>query len=121
MVCPSCYRDYISQCPVSLSIKAGLIADTIYLAQMQDKFQKLHQTFFTTDGGGIGTIDTSELTEGLFTPYSGSFEFKVFDEENDLQDLTINGTAYDCIEFEVRGGDFQKTYLGEFVEEAASS
>lgn len=121
MVCPSCYQDYISKCPVSLSIKAGLTPDTDYTAYVTDKFEHIYNIDFTTNGEGIGVIDLSELPEGLLNPHSGMFKIRVYDDAYDFQDLTINETTYDCIEFDVRGGDFTKTYLGEFVEEAASS
>lgn len=121
MVCPSCYQDYISNCPVSLSINAGLTLDTEYVAWLVDKFGMNYEIDFTADGDGIGVLDLSTLPDGLFTPYSGFFTLKVLDDSAVIQDLTINGTTYNCIEFEVKGGDFTKTYLGEFVEEAASS
>lgn len=121
MVCPSCYQDYISKCSTSLTINAGLTPDTDYTARITDKFLNSYWVDFTTDGDGLGVLDLSELPEAFFNPAAGWFKLEVIDELNEDQTFTINETDYTCIEFEVRGGDFEKTYLGEFTEEAASS
>jgi hypothetical protein len=41
-------------------------------------------------------------------------------EWNKVQ-MTINGDTYTCIEFDVHGEVYSKTWLGEFTEESVSS
>lgn len=122
MVCPTCYQDYISSCHIGILINAGLESDTDYEWVIEDKFDHGYSGLFTTDGEGLGIIDISELPEGLFTPYSGFFKLRILSPDSDeYSPLAINGTTYDCIEFYVKGGTENKSYLGEYTEESVSS
>ncbi len=120
MVCPPCYQDYISKCSTTLTINAGLTADTDYRYRITDKFG-IYEGDFSTDGEGLGIIDLSDLPEGLFNPHAGFFQLNVLSTENELQTLSIDETDYTCIEFNVVEGNHTKTYLGEYTEEATSS
>jgi hypothetical protein len=122
MVCPTCYQDYISKCSNSIIVNAQLDPDTDFAWQLEDKFGNLYGGILTTDGDGLAVLDISELPEGLFTPHSGFFTLRLLGITNGGNEtLTIGSTAYDCIEFDVRGGNYVKTYLGEFTEEPVSS
>jgi hypothetical protein len=121
MVCPACYQDYISECSIGFVINAGLTADTDYSALITDKFNHKYKIDFTTDGAGIGYVYLEGIPEGLLNPYSGIFKVEILDVEWNKVQMTINGDTYTCIEFDVHGEVYSKTWLGEFTEESVSS
>lgn len=124
MNCADNFHDYIVQCPDG--IKVNVVADAgAYSAlrwQITDKFDNEYTGEVLTDGYGAFTIPVDELPAGLLTSYSGEFELKVLDVDNNCRPVPILVAGYyDSIVFHVKRGTKVKDNLGCFVECAGES
>jgi hypothetical protein len=114
MQCSSSFHDYLVQCPDGITV--NLVADAGPYSALRwliiDKFSNEYSGNLITNGNGGFTIPVDELPEGLLTSYSGVFELKVLDVDNNRPIPFYIAGSYDSIVFEVRRGDYIKNELG---------
>lgn len=111
MNCNCCFTDYIAKCNLSLQVYAQLAPLSDYTWIIKDKFGNLYQGEFTTYSNGFWEIPVDELPSGLLTQYSGEFELQVQDTGCKPVKFKI-AQEYDCINFTVKGGTYEKDTLG---------
>ena len=86
MSCP-CFKQTLPECITSITIDAGLTADTEYFILITDTHGNRYSGEYTTAGDGVLTIDVGDFASGLFNRFSGWFELQVF----------IAGTTTNCV------------------------
>lgn len=115
MNCADHYTDYLVQCPEGIKVNAVANAGP-YAAlrwQLTDKFNHEYTGEVITNGDGGFTIPVADLPEGFLTPFSGDFELKVLDIDNDGRPVPLLVAGYfDAIRFNVKGGTSIKDSLG---------
>lgn len=111
MNCNCCFTDYIAKCNLSLQVYAQLAPLADYTWIITDKFENKYQGQFTTDANGFWEIPVDELPSGLLTQYSGEFNLQVQDSGCRPVKFKV-AQEYDCINFTVRGGTYEKDTLG---------
>jgi len=95
--CDLCYELIVSACQDNYYLATGLDNNVTYTMSLAD----MHGNVFTMTGSpsvedefAIGTMD---FPEGMFNAYSGNYEITFTDEDDDIQELTIDGRNYFCI------------------------
>lgn len=111
MACSTCFTDYIAKCNTELTVYAQLAPLTQYTWIITDKFLNKYSGEFTTDSDGFWSIPVEELPAGLLTQYSGLFTLEVQDSGCKPVKFKI-AQEYDCIDFTVKGGTYEKDTLG---------
>lgn len=111
MNCNCCFTDYLAKCNLSLQVYAQLAPLSDYIWVITDKFGNKYQGEFTTDSNGFWEIPVDELPAGLLTQYSGEFTLQVQDTGCKPVKFKI-AQEYDCINFTVKGGTYEKDTLG---------
>lgn len=111
ITCDCCFTDYIAKCNTELTVYGQLAPLTDYTWVIIDKFSKEYSGEFTTDADGFWSIPVDELPAGLLTEYSGLFTLKVMDSGCKPVRMKI-AQQYDCIDFVVKGGTYEKDTLG---------
>ena len=99
--CNTCYQAVLTHCPETITVKAGLTADTEYKVKFTDKFGNRYTKEVTTNGSGEFTITVdADFPTGLFNSVSGVFEIQVSLTANPWTpvDLTFSTVAYKCIQ-----------------------
>lgn len=121
MNCNPCFSDFIAKCNLHIQVYAQLAPLSDYIWIITDKFGNKYQGDFTTDSDGFWQIPVDQLPSGLLTQYSGEFTLQV-------QVIGCKPTKfkvaqeYDCINFTVKGGTYEKDTLGcNFTCAAGSS
>jgi hypothetical protein len=109
--CACCFTDYIAKCNLQLTVYAQLSPLTDYTWIITDKFTNKFSGSFTTDADGFWSIPVDELPPGLLTQYSGLFTLEVQDSGCKPVRMKI-AQQYDCIDFTVKGGTYEKDTLG---------
>jgi hypothetical protein len=109
--CACCFTDFIAKCNLELQVYAQLTPLSDYRWIITDKFGKKYQGDFITDADGFWTIPVDELPAGLLTEFSGSFTLEVQDSGCKPVKFKI-AQEYDCIDFTVKGGTYEKNTLG---------
>lgn len=109
--CDCCFTDYIAKCNTELTVYGQLAPLTTYTWVIRDKFSKEYSGEFTTDADGFWAIPVDELPPGLLTEYSGLFTLRVMDSGCKPVRMKI-AQQYDCIDFVVKGGTYEKDNLG---------
>lgn len=109
--CDCCFNDYIAKCNTDLTVYGQLAPLSDYTWVIEDKFSKQYSGSFTTDADGFWSIPVDELPPGLLTEYSGQFSLKVMDSGCKPVRMKI-AQQYDCIDFVVKGGTYEKNTLG---------
>lgn len=111
MDCNSCFQDYLAKCNLAIQVYAQLSPLTDYIWIIKDKFGNLYQGEFTTDADGFWTIPVDELPPGMLTQYSGEFTLEVQDAGCKPVKFKV-AAEYDCINFTIKGGNYEKDTLG---------
>lgn len=111
MNCNCCFVDFIAKCNLEIQVYAQLSPLTDYIWVIKDKFGNLYQGEFTTDADGFWAIPVDELPGGLLTQYSGEFTLQVQDSGCKPAKFKI-AQEYDCINFNIKGGTYEKNTLG---------
>ncbi len=111
MSCSTCFTDYIAKCNLEVQVYAQLSPLTGYTWIISDKFGKKYQGDFTTDADGFWTIPVDQLPAGLLTEFSGLFTLEVQDSGCKPVKFKV-AQEYDCIDFTVKGGTYEKNTLG---------
>lgn len=111
MNCNSCFHDYLAKCNLEIQVYAQLLPLTDYTWIITDKFTNKYQGTFTTDADGFWTIPVDELPPGMLTQYSGEFKLEVQDEGCKPVKFKV-AQEYDCINFTIKGGNYEKDTLG---------
>lgn len=111
MHCNCCFTDYIGKCEESLTVRTNLTPATDYRWAITDKFDNKYEGTVTTDDSGYIVIPVEDLPPGLLTEYSGDFLFQVYDGDCKPINFRLVG-EYDCVNFHVKGGTFQKDTIG---------
>lgn len=121
MNCNCCFTDFIAKCNTSLQVYAQLAPLSDYTWIITDKFGNKYQGEFTTDSDGFWEIPVDQLPSGLLTQYSGEFILQVQDTGCKPVKFKLAG-EYDCINFTVKGGTYEKDSIGcDFTCAAGSS
>lgn len=121
MNCNCCFTDFIAKCNLAITVYAQLAPLSDYRWIITDKFGNKYQGEFTTDSYGFWEIPVDQLPSGLLTQYSGEFTLQVQDSGCKPTKFKI-AAEYDCINFTVKGGTYEKDTLGcEFTCAAGSS
>lgn len=109
--CNCCFTDFLAKCNLEIQVYAQLSPLTDYRWIITDKFSKKYEGDFTTDADGFWTIPVDELPPGLLTEYSGLFTLEV--QDSGCKPIKFKIAAeYDCIDFRVKGGTYEKNTLG---------
>lgn len=109
--CECCFTDFIAKCNLQIQVYAQLSPLSDYRWIITDKFGKKYQGDFTTDSDGFWTIPVDELPPGLLTEFSGQFSLEV--QESGCKPVKFKiAQEYDCIDFTVKGGTYEKDTLG---------
>lgn len=111
MNCNCCFVDFIAKCNLRIQVYAQLAPLTDYIWIITDKFGNKYQGEFTTDSDGFWQIPVDELPGGLLTQYSGEFTLQVQDSGCKPTKFKLAG-EYDCINFTVKGGTYEKDTIG---------
>lgn len=114
MTCDTCFPDFIAKCNEAIRVFAQLPALAAYESYkwvITDKFDKSYEGSFQVDENGFWEIPVDDLPEGLLTEYSGQFSLQVYDDACKPVKFKI-AQEYDCIRFNVKGGTFEKDYIG---------
>lgn len=111
MICNCCFQDYLAKCNLEIQVYAQLSPLTDYIWVITDKFENKYQGEFTTDADGFWTIPVDELPPGMLTQYSGDFMLQVQDTGCKPVKFKV-AQEYDCINFTVKGGTYEKATLG---------
>jgi len=109
--CACCFTDFIAKCNLELQVYAQLTPLSDYRWIITDKFGKKYQGDFTTDADGFWVIPVDQLPAGLLTEFSGQFSLEVQDSGCKPVKFKI-AQEYDCIDFTVKGGTYEKNTLG---------
>lgn len=109
--CTTCFTDYLVQCTEEINVFAQLAPATQYQWVIKDKFDQEYADMFTTDGDGFWTIPVDQLPPGLLNAFIGPLFLQVYGEECKPIKFKM-AQEYDCIQFEVRGGNREKNSLG---------
>lgn len=111
MECNYCFQDYLAKCNLEIQVYAQLSPLTDYTWIITDKFGNKYQGEFTTDADGFWTIPVDELPPGLLNQYSGTFTLEVQDSGCKPAKFKV-AQEYDCINFGIKGGTYEKNTLG---------
>jgi hypothetical protein len=111
MGCSTCFTDYIAKCNLELQVYARLSPLSDYTWIITDKFGNKYQGEFTTDADGFWAIPVDQLPAGLLTQYSGLFTLEVQDSGCKPVKFKV-AQEYNCIDFTVKGGTYEKNTLG---------
>lgn len=111
MDCNSCFYDYLAKCNLAIQVYAQLSPLTDYTWVIKDKFSNLYQGEFTTGSEGFWEIEVADLPAGMLTQYSGDFTLQVMDSGCKPVKFKI-AQEYDCINFNIKGGNYEKDALG---------
>jgi hypothetical protein len=111
MDCSTCFTDFIAKCNLELQVYAQLAPLSDYTWIITDKFGNKYQGTLTTDSDGFWAIPVDQLPPGLLTQYSGLFSLEVQDSGCKPVKFKI-AQEYNCIEFIVKGGTYEKNTLG---------
>ena len=100
--CDSIFRSTVPAGNNDIVVNAGLTATTSFVYVLTDKFGNKYSKAFTTDGSGSFTISSSDLPQGLFSAYSGSFLLQVKKTLHDAtpQPLKFCTVIYDTIQID---------------------
>jgi hypothetical protein len=111
MNCNCCFQDFLAKCNLEIQVYAQLSPLSDYIWIITDKFGNKYQGEFTTDADGFWTIPVDELPSGMLTQYSGDFSLQVQDTGCKPVKFKV-AQEYDCINFTVKGGTYEKAALG---------
>lgn len=108
--CNCCFTDYLAKCNDEIALNITLPPYMNYKWVITDK----HGNKYQGDLNDERTIPVSDLPAGLLTQYSGNFTLQIFpDSEQSCGPVTfIVAGQYDCIDFSIKGGTFEKNNLG---------
>jgi len=85
----------VSSCSSALTIKAGLATSGTYNCEITDKFNNHYNPSITIDLYGSVLLDITQFPDGLFTPYSGTFQLMLYNaSDNSPVSFTLCGTTY---------------------------
>lgn len=114
MSCKTCFEDWICKCVpysdfivLNTNVPAG---DYTYF--LTDKNEHKYSGVATREADGTLTIPIADFPDGFFTEYSGSFKIEIFTDEGCTPVPILLAKKYDCIEFDVKGGTFEKNEIG---------
>ena len=114
MECHQSFTDYLVNCPEGITV--NLVTDSPPYSALRwliiDKFSNEYSGDLITNGNGGFTIPVDELPDGLLTSYSGVFELKVLDVDNNRPIPFFIAGSYDSILFDVRRGNYIKDEIG---------
>lgn len=111
MNCNCCFQDFIAKCNLSVQVYAQLAPLSDYTWIITDKFGNKYQGEITTGSNGFWGIPVDQLPSGLLTQYSGEFTLQVQDSGCKPIKFKV-AQEYDCINFTVKGGTYEKNTLG---------
>lgn len=108
--CNCCFTDYLAKCEENIVINTTLTPGT-YRWAITDKFDNKYEGEVETADGTL-TIPVEDLPPGLLTQYSGDFLLQIYGEDS-CGPIKFQLTGeYDCVNFHVRGGTFEKNSIG---------
>lgn len=110
-----CFKQTIPDCVTSITIDAGLTADTEYFILITGTHGNRYSAEYTTSGDGSLTIQVNDFAQGLFNRFAGWFEMQIY-ASGTTTDCIASGTGdavtlemcdaeYPCIMFSFTGSD----------------
>lgn len=111
MGCGLTFFDHLSNCNNSIRVNALLEPATPYVWCIKDKFNKEYTGNSISNADGFIDILLSDLPDGFFTPFSGSFSLSILDGDCRKKDFKM-ASFYDEIHFNITGGTRVKDALG---------
>lgn len=121
MGCGNTFFDYISNCGSTIKVNALLFPAVPYTWLLKDKFGNNYSGISIADEEGFITIDVTDLPDGFFTPWSGTFVLHIEDEDGcGIRDFKV-AQMFESITFHVKGGTHVKNNLGCSFDCNASS
>lgn len=77
--CEAFKEIYLASCPDNFIIEAGLIAETEYVWELKNKFNRRIWADATTDADGLLTIPVvSPLEKDMFHDFSNAYELRLY-------------------------------------------
>jgi hypothetical protein len=116
MNCDCCFSDFIAKCETELILYTLLTPDLQYKWVITDKFENKYEGIATSDENGYLIIPVEELPAGLLTQYSGSFKIEILELYTCSPIKFKIAKEYDCISFDISGGNYEKNYVGCPIE-----
>jgi hypothetical protein len=105
------FKDWLSNCQVTIDVFAQLEPLSTYTWVITDKFGRKYSAEFTTNSVGMWAIDVDDLPPGLLTQYGGDFVLEV--EGANCKPVKFKvAQEYDRMLFTVKGGTHEKNQLG---------
>ena len=80
-----------------LIFSLGLAATSDFTWTLVDKFNSVFTGASTSDGSGSLPIALSSLPDGLLSPYSGSFLFRLYNSSGAQVSFTQDSKTYNCL------------------------
>lgn len=112
--CSCCFTDTLARCETEIVVNIQLPVYGEYRWVITDKFGNKYQGDITPNEAGGFSIPVADLPAGLLTQYSGDMKLQVFPQGTEAcapEQFHVAG-KYDCISFNITGGNFEKNNLG---------
>lgn len=112
--CNCCFVDYLAKCETEIKLNIILPVYYNYKWVITDKFGNMYEGPLTQGEDGFYSIPVEDLPAGLLTQHSGSLMLQVFQDSTEPcgPEKFIVAGKYDCIDFSISGGTFEKNNLG---------
>lgn len=108
--CSCCFTDTLGKCETEIKLNIVLPVYGVYRWVITDKFGNKYQGALNDER----TIPVEDLPPGLLTQYGGTLSLQIFEAGSEAcapEKFLVAG-KYDCIEFDITGGTFEKNNLG---------
>lgn len=109
-----CFVDYLGKCETDIRLFITLPVYGSYRWVISDRFDNKYQGNLTEHADGGYVIPVSELPAGMLTQYGGRMRLQIFPTGESVcgpVPFYVTG-QYDCIDFDIEGGTFEKNNLG---------
>lgn len=109
--------DGFGQCDTYISFDLGILnAEKDVIFNITGRSKRIYQLEITTDGDGIASINTGNLTVGYLSIYSKN-KYKVFFQDKTTKEpIQIRNTGKYCFEFPIFFGKFALDGLYDNVQ-----
>lgn len=112
--CACCFSDFLAKCETEIRLFITLPVYASYRWVITIPSGNKYQGDLITSEDGGYTIPVADLPDGLLTQYAGEMRLEIF-EAGDTTCAPVKffvASMYDCIEFTIKGGSFEKNNLG---------
>lgn len=113
MACSECFEDWICKClPYDSTITVNAVLPVgNYTVVITDKFNNKFSSSIGVYDQGSFELNVADFPEGFFTQYSGEFKMEI--QDGNCRPIKFKmAKEYDCVNFGVVGGTFEKSNIG---------